>query len=84
MNSIAEHEYVPAEHEIQHVAYNLWNQNGRPEGRDAEFWYSAIEMLKHSHAPVPTTSVRSSSLDSGVRSPVPTTRLVRKKAMAGK
>ena len=46
---------TPDETEIQHTAYHLWNQNGRPEGRDAEFWFAAIEYLKHHHASVPET-----------------------------
>lgn len=39
----------PAEREIQHAAYLLWIEAGRPEGRDLEFWLEAKEMLAHRH-----------------------------------
>lgn len=37
----------PTEQEIQHAAYLLWVENGRPEGRDLEHWLAAKEMLMH-------------------------------------
>lgn len=62
----------PTEQEIQHAAYLLWIENGRPEGCDLEHWLAAKEMLCHRHgrdattrrraveiaAPVTATSVR--------------------------
>lgn len=39
----------PTEQEIQHAAYLLWIENGRPEGRDLEHWLAAKEMLCHRH-----------------------------------
>ena len=39
----------PTEAEIQHAAYLLWIENGRPEGRDLEHWLAAKEMLCHRH-----------------------------------
>lgn len=39
----------PSEAEIQHAAYLLWIENGRPEGRDLEHWLAAKEMLTHRH-----------------------------------
>lgn len=39
----------PAEAEIQHAAYMLWIEEGRPEGRDLEHWHAAREMLCHRH-----------------------------------
>jgi hypothetical protein len=39
----------PAEAEIQHAAYLLWIEEGRPEGRDLEHWLSAKELLRHHH-----------------------------------
>jgi hypothetical protein len=39
----------PTEAEIQHAAYLLWIENGRPEGRDLEHWLAAREMLCHRH-----------------------------------
>ncbi len=40
---------APTEAEIQHAAYLLWVENGRPEGRDLEHWLTAREMLCHRH-----------------------------------
>jgi len=37
----------PAERDIQHTAYLLWEQAGCPAGRDQEFWFSARERLRH-------------------------------------
>jgi hypothetical protein len=39
----------PAEAEIQHAAYLLWIEEGRPEGRDLEHWLAAKELLRHHH-----------------------------------
>lgn len=33
------------EEEIRQMAYRLWEQAGRPEGRDQEFWYQAQRMM---------------------------------------
>ena len=41
--------HEPTEQEIQHAAYLLWIENGRPEGRDLEHWLAAKEMLCHRH-----------------------------------
>jgi hypothetical protein len=34
---------------IARVAYRLWEEAGRPEGRDQEHWYRAIKELKRAH-----------------------------------
>ena len=34
------------EEEIRQTAYRLWEQAGRPEGRDQEFWYDAQRTLE--------------------------------------
>lgn len=39
----------PTEAEIQHAAYLIWIEDGRPEGRDLEHWLTAKEMLLHRH-----------------------------------
>jgi Protein of unknown function (DUF2934) len=39
----------PTESEIQHAAYLLWLENGRPEGRDLDHWFAARELLRHHH-----------------------------------
>lgn len=30
---------------VRNLAYNLWEQAGRPEGRDQEFWLEAERLL---------------------------------------
>jgi hypothetical protein len=42
----------PTESEIQHAAYLLWLENGRPEGRDLDHWFAARELLRHHHGRV--------------------------------
>jgi hypothetical protein len=39
----------PTEAEIQHTAYLLWIEEGRPEGRDFDHWMAAKEMLCRRH-----------------------------------
>jgi hypothetical protein len=48
----------PTEAEIQHAAYILWIENGRPEGSDLEHWLVAKEMLRHRHGRDSTTRGR--------------------------
>ena len=36
---------------IRERAYYLWEQSGRPPGRDAEFWASAVAMLSEPATP---------------------------------
>ncbi len=31
------------EHAVRETAYFLWEQDGRPEGREQEYWYRALE-----------------------------------------
>ena len=50
--------HEPTELEIQHAAYLLWIENGRPEGRDLEHWLAAKEMLCHRHGRDSKTSRR--------------------------
>jgi hypothetical protein len=40
---------APTEAEIQHAAYLLWVEQGRPEGQDLAHWLAAKEMLCHRH-----------------------------------
>ncbi|HLY06555.1 MAG TPA: DUF2934 domain-containing protein [Rhizomicrobium sp.] len=43
-----------AEHEIRVRSYLLWESEGRPEGRDMEFWFLARAQLEvESRAPSP-------------------------------
>ena len=41
--------HEPTELEIQHAAYLLWIEAGRPAGRDLDHWLAAKEMLAHRH-----------------------------------
>jgi hypothetical protein len=45
----------PTEAEIQHAAYLIWLEDGRPEGRELEHWLTAKEMLCHRHGRDATT-----------------------------
>ncbi len=45
----APHRHELTDEEIQHTAYLLWIEAGRPEGRDLEHWLAAREMLCHRH-----------------------------------
>ena len=38
---------APTEDEIRHAAYLLWEQEGRPGGRDLEIWMAAKARLEH-------------------------------------
>ena len=40
----------PTDADIRPAAYLLWEESGRPAGRDLEFWLTAQERLRH---PVP-------------------------------
>lgn len=33
------------EHRVRELAYHLWEQDGRPHGRDVEFWERARELV---------------------------------------
>jgi hypothetical protein len=37
----------PTEKEINNRAYEIWERNGRPEGRDEEFWNQALQELRN-------------------------------------
>ena len=37
----------PTEAEIQHAAYLLWIEDGKPEGRELDHWLAAREKLRH-------------------------------------
>jgi Protein of unknown function (DUF2934) len=36
---------IPLKEEISRRAHQLWEENGRPSGRDEEFWFKAQEQL---------------------------------------
>lgn len=39
--------FQPTDEEIQHVAYLLWIEAGRPHGCDEQHWFAARELLRH-------------------------------------
>ena len=39
--------FEPAETDIQKCAYYLWQEAGRPAGRDLDIWLSAKELVRH-------------------------------------
>ena len=46
----------PTEAQIQHEAYLLWQEEGRPAGRDLEHWLAARELLRHRHGRAPAAA----------------------------
>lgn len=43
---------MATEAQIRSYAHQLWEQAGRPEGRDAEFWHAAeVELNAESESP---------------------------------
>ena len=38
--------HEPTEKEIMERAYEIWERNGRAEGRQDEFWYQAEQELR--------------------------------------
>jgi hypothetical protein len=37
----------PCKEDVEARAYQLWEQAGRPEGRENEFWYLALQQLRN-------------------------------------
>ena len=52
------HHRDPLEAEIQHAAYLLWIESGRPDGCDLEHWLAAKELLCRRHGRDATTGRR--------------------------
>jgi len=42
--------------EIAAAAYQIWEKNGRPAGRDVEFWLQAEQSLNHHAASEPAAA----------------------------
>ncbi len=40
----------PSEEEVRHLAYQKWEDAGRPEGADVWFWLEAEQELFRAHA----------------------------------
>ena len=43
-----------SEDRIRDEAYRLWEQAGRPHGREAEFWHQAVDLV-YSKPPAPAS-----------------------------
>ncbi len=43
----------PTKEQIIHRAYELWEQAGKPEGRDDEFYHLAEQELRNADEPSP-------------------------------
>jgi len=41
---------MPTEEQIREMAYYLWEQAGRPEGNDQEYYFKARQMLEEREA----------------------------------
>lgn len=33
------------EQQVRQTAYHLWENDGRPEGKETEYWFKALEQL---------------------------------------
>lgn len=56
---------LPLREEVEHRAYELWEREGRPEGRDIEHWLTAERQLLGADVQVtqtPAGAVRSEDL----------------------
>lgn len=49
--------------EISQEAYRLWEQDGRPEGRDQEYWFRAKESLSNKQKPAARTGSARAATD---------------------
>ncbi|MBI2853343.1 MAG: DUF2934 domain-containing protein [Chloroflexi bacterium] len=53
---------MATEEQIRELAYNIWEQEGRPDGKDQEHYYSAKRMLEEREAAMaPTSQLQSAS-----------------------
>lgn len=58
----------PTESEIQHSAYYLWIERGRPTNCDLENWFAAKELLRHHHGRTPQQGRRAAPLSVEIQS----------------
>lgn len=58
------------EEEVKRLAYEIWEREGRPHGKDVEHYYGAKRILEERESVVnirQTTIMPQSSADSGIR-----------------
>ena len=56
---------LPLREEVEHRAYEIWEREGRPEGRDIEHWFAAERQLLGADVQVtqtPAGGIRSDAL----------------------
>jgi hypothetical protein len=41
---------MPTEEQIKELAYQMWEQEGRPEGKDVEHYFTAKQILEEQEA----------------------------------
>jgi Protein of unknown function (DUF2934) len=46
----------PTEKEIKNRAYEIWERNGRPEGKEDEFWQLAEQELRNEDKSSPVSA----------------------------
>jgi hypothetical protein len=44
---------TPNEFEVAHLAYAIWEQEGRPHGRDQQHWQEAERLIVATPSPLP-------------------------------
>ena len=79
------------EDKVRVRAYHLWEAEGRPEGRDGEFWARALQLEQQENAPVqgagPTKAKRAAAAKSSpaksAKAPKRRSRTVAAKGAAG-
>lgn len=49
INVLHYHPHTPAEKDVKIAAYFVWEKNGKPEGRDLEFWFKGKNKLIDSY-----------------------------------
>jgi hypothetical protein len=60
--------FDPDDRDIQQSAYELWQREGKPMGRDLEFWLTAKETLRHRVSiPTPLSGQKMRRVGQGVR-----------------
>ena len=52
---------MPTEQEIERLAYSIWEEEGRPDGKDQEHYFRAKQILEQKEQPpiVPLTTTPS-------------------------
>ena len=57
--------FEPTEQQIQHAAYFLWEEAGKPAGQDLAIWLAAKERVKH-RAPAHVSAPRGPATADGL------------------